>query len=178
MEKKEKILAGSLLLLLICLFLGISYAAFRFTGSGTKVNTITTGSISMSFAESDNIISIDKALPTTDNTGVRTLEEGEYFDFTVTSNIKGNSYINYEISAKAIEGNTFDPNYVKLYLSKVNDDGTETSATKDVDVMSSSVLGTVPTYKEEVMANNNTGRPAGEMSLLTGTVSSQGEVTT
>ncbi len=177
-KNKEKIVVAGLLLLLLVLTVGISYAAFRYTGTGTKVNTITSGNISMSFTESDNVISIDKALPTTDNTGVRTLEDGEYFDFTVTSNIKGNSYINYEISVKAIEGNTFDPNYVKLYLSKVNEDGTETSVKKGVTVRTSSVSGTVPTYKEEVMANNNTGRPAGEMSLLTGTVSSQGEVTT
>ena len=175
--RKEIAIVGLIILLIIAM-IGVSYAVFRFMGAGTKLNTITTGYITMSYEETDNTISLNGALPTTDNTGVRRLNDGEYFDFTVTTNIKGNSYINYEISAKAQEGNTMDSNYIKLYLSRVNEDGTETSVTDGVSVSSSSVIGTVPTYKEEVMANNNTDRPAGEMSLLTGTISTQGEVTT
>ena len=175
--RKEIAIVGLIILLIIAM-IGVSYAVFRFMGAGTKLNTITTGYITMSYEETDNTISLNGALPTTDNTGVRRLNDGEYFDFTVTTNIKGNSYIYYEISAKAQEGNTMDSNYIKLYLSRVNEDGTETSVTDGVSVSSSSVIGTVPTYKEEVMANNNTDRPAGEMSLLTGTISTQGEVTT
>ena len=89
-----------LIILLLVFMIGVSYAAFKFTGSGTKVNTITTGNITMSYKESDNVISLNKALPTTDTTGYKSLEEGSYFDFSLTTTIKGDSYINYEISAK------------------------------------------------------------------------------
>ena len=178
MKKKENIVIIVILVVMLIAIIGVSYAAFNFSQAGSVPNKITTGYITMSYTESDNTINLGNALPTTDNTGVRRLKDGEYFDFEVTTDIKGNSYVNYEISAKEIGDCTIDGSNIKLYLSRVNEDGTETSATKGVKVYSSSVVGTVPTYKEEVMANSITGRPAGEMSLLTGTASSQGEVTT
>ncbi len=178
MKKKENIVIIVILVVMLIAIIGVSYAAFNFSQAGSVPNKITTGYITMSYTESDNTINLGNALPTTDNTGVRRLKDGEYFDFEVTTDIKGNSYVNYEISAKEVGEGTIDGSNIKLYLSIVNEDGTETSATKGVKVYSSSVVGTVPTYKEEVMANSITGRPAGEMSLLTGTASSQGEVTT
>ncbi len=38
--KKEIVIIGLILLMVIAL-IGVSYAAFRFTGEGTKVNSIT-----------------------------------------------------------------------------------------------------------------------------------------
>ena len=81
--KKEIVIIGLILLMVIAL-IGVSYAAFRFTGEGTKVNSITTGSITMTYEESDNTISLSGALPTTDKTGKERLNDGEYFDFTVS----------------------------------------------------------------------------------------------
>ena len=178
MKKKENIVIIVILVVMLIAIIGVSWAAFNFSKQGNTPNKITTGYITMSYTESDNTINLGNALPTTDNTGVRRLKDGEYFDFEVTTDIKGNSYVNYEISAKEVGKGTIDGSNIKLYLSRVNEDGTETSVTKGVNVYSSSIIGTVPTYKEEVMANSITGRPAGEMSLLTGTTSSQGEVTT
>ena len=84
-------------MLLIIAIIGVSYAAFRFTGEGQRVNTITTGSITMTYTETDNVINLEGALPTTDRTG-KTLSD--YFEFTVSSSISGDVNINYEISAK------------------------------------------------------------------------------
>ena len=151
-KNKEKVVIISLLVLLLVLTVGISYAAFSYSGLGTKVNTITTGAISMTYEETDNVISLDKALPTTDKTG-KTLDD--YFEFTVSGNITGDTNINYEISAKEQEGNTFDGNNVKLYLTRVTEDGTEE------EVMTPEI------YNEEKSSNSFTGRPAGEMSLYT-----------
>ena len=100
-HKKELVIVGLMLLLIIAL-IGVSYAAFSYSGLGSKVNTITTGSITMSYEETDNTISLNGALPTTDKTGKVRLTEGEYFDFTVSSSITGNVNINYEISAKDV----------------------------------------------------------------------------
>ena len=158
-NRKNEILIIGLILLLIIALIGVSYAAFRFTGEGTKVNTITTGSITMSYTESDNTISLNGALPTTDKTGMVRLNDGEYFDFTVSSKIVGNVNINYEISAKEIGDGTIDGSNIKLYLTRLTEDGEE-------------ALMVPETYNEEITSNNYTGRPAGEMSLYTSSMSS------
>lgn len=106
---------GSLIFMLI-MVIGISYAAFQFKGPGNKLNTITTGTISMSYEESENSINLTGVLPTTQATGKKRLKEGEYFDFTIKSSIGGNIDINYEIVAKE-EGNTFDSNNIYYYLT-------------------------------------------------------------
>lgn len=87
-RKKEYISILAVLILIITI-VGISYAAFTYAGTGKTLNTITTGAISMSYEESSNVISMDKALPTTDATGKKQLKAGEYFDFTVAGNIVG-----------------------------------------------------------------------------------------
>ncbi len=115
----------------------------------------------MSYTESDNVISIDKALPTTDETGKVRLKEGEYFDFTISSEIVGDININYEISAKdvTVGSRKIDGSNIKLYLTRLTDDGEEE-------------LMTPETYNEESSANSYTGRPANEMSLYTSSMNS------
>ena len=157
--RKEIIIIGVLLLLVIVM-IGVSYAAFRFMGEGTKLNKITTGSITMEYTESSNTISLTGALPTTDETGKKRLNPGEYFDFTVSSTIVGDVNINYEISAKEIGEGTIDGKYIKLYLTRIEDDGTEE------ELMAPEV------YNEESTSNDYTGRPAGEMSLYTNSMNS------
>ena len=159
--KKEIVIIGLILLMIIAL-IGVSYAAFRFTGEGTKVNSITTGSITMTYEETDNTISLNGALPTTDKTGKTRLNQGEYFDFTVSSNISGDVNINYEISAKDVttSDRKIDGSNIKLYLTRLTDDGTEEE------------LMTPEVYNEESNANNFTGRPSGEMSLYTSSMNS------
>ena len=161
-KNKKNILILGLLLLMILALIGVSYAAFRFTGVGQRENTITTGSITMSYTESSNTISLNGALPTTDETGMKRLNPGEYFDFTVSSKISGDVNINYEITAKDVttSDRKIDGSNIKLYLTKLTEDGTEEQ------VMSPE------TYNEETSANNFTGRPANEMSLYTSSMSS------
>ena len=160
--KKEIVIIGLILLMVIAL-IGVSYAAFRFTGEGQRVNTITTGSITMTYTETDNTISLNGALPTTDATGKKRLNDGEYFDFTVSSNISGDVNINYEISAKDVTvaeaGKKIDGSNIKLYLTRLTGDGEEELMTPAV-------------YNEETSANSFTGRPSGEMSLYTSSMSS------
>ena len=161
-KKKDLVLILIVFILLIAI-VGISYAAFNYAGTGQKLNTITTGAISMNYIESSNVISMNNALPTTDNTGKKRLNTGEYFDFTVKSSIKGNTDINYEIAAKEENGNTFDGKNIKFYLTKVNSDGTEE------EVMPPK------TYSEDTTSNVYTGRPADMMSLFVGNLNQQGD---
>ena len=159
-KRKEVIIIGVLLLLMIVIIVGISYAAFQYGKTGTKLNSITTGSITMSYEETDNTISLSGALPTTDKTGTVRLNPGEYFDFSVSSEIVGDVNINYEISAKKEDGNTINGEYIKLYLTRLTDDGKEEA------------LMVPETYNEESSANDYTGRPVNEMSLYTSSMNS------
>ena len=161
-KKKDLVLILIIFILLIAI-VGISYAAFNYVGTGQKLNTITTGAISMNYIESSNVISMNNALPTTDNTGKKRLNTGEYFDFTVKSSIKGNTDINYEIAAKEESGNTFSGKNIKFYLTKVNPDGTEEEAMPP------------KTYSEDTTSNVYTGRPADMMSLFVGNLNQQGD---
>ena len=161
-KKKDLVLILIVFILLIAI-VGISYAAFNYVGTGQKLNTITTGAISMNYIESSNIISMNNALPTTDATGKKRLNTGEYFDFTVKSSIIGNTDINYEIAAKEESGNTFSGKNIKFYLTKVNSDGAEEEAMPP------------KTYSEDTTSNVYTGRPADMMSLFVGNLNQQGD---
>ena len=160
-NKKQLLLSIGLVLILVLMIVGISYAAFKFTGLGTKPNTITTGAITMEYEESTNTISMTGALPTTDATGKVRLTAGEYFDFTIKSNIQGNANINWEIAAEDITASAkkMDGKNIKLYLTKLDSTGAETQ------VMAPKV------YSASTSANTKTGRPSGVMSLATGTMS-------
>ena len=164
-NKIKTIITISFSIFLLLIVVGISYAAYTYSGVGQKANTITTGAISMTYTESTNSIALSNALPTTDATGKKRKTTGEYFDFTVKSSIKGNNDINYEIAAKEESGNTFSGKNIKYYLTKVNSDGTET------EVMSPR------TYYEETSGNVYTGRPSDMMSLFVGNLKTQGDTT-
>ncbi len=160
-KKKQLLLSIGLVLILVLMIVGISYAAFKFVGLGNKPNTITTGAITMEYEESTNTISMTGALPTTDATGKVRLTAGEYFDFTIKSNIQGNANINWEIAAEDVTPSSakkMDGKNIKLYLTKLNGDNEE-------EVMAPKV------YSADTTANTYTGRPANMMSLAKGTMS-------
>ena len=160
-KKKQLLLSIGLVLILVLMIVGISYAAFKFVGLGNKPNTITTGAITMEYEESTNTISMTGALPTTDATGKVRLTAGEYFDFTIKSSIKGNTNINWEIAAEDITPSSAKKmagKNIKLYLTKLTGDNEE-------EVMAPKV------YNATTSANTKTGRPSGVMSLATGTMS-------
>ena len=164
-EKMKNILTIVTSIFLLIVVIGVSYAAFTYSGLGKRKNTITTGAISMSYTESTNTISMNNALPTTDTTGKTRKNSGEYFDFTVKSSIAGNTDINYEIAAKEETGNTFSGSNIKYYLTSLDSNGKET------EVMAPR------TYYEESSGNVYTGRPADMMSLYVGNLNQQGETT-
>ena len=160
-KKKQLLLSIGLVLILVLMIVGISYAAFKFTGLGNKPNTITTGAITMEYKESTNTISMNNALPTTDATGKVRLTAGEYFDFTLSGTIKGSENINWEIAAEDVTtaSRKIDGKYIKLYLTSLDENNNET------EVMAPKV------YKTESTENTYTGRPANMMSLAKGTTS-------
>ena len=123
-NKIKKALPIILLLLLITVIIGVTYAVYILTKIGNE-NTITTGLVSMSYTESTNVISIKDALPKSDAEGIT---QSEYFDFSVTSNLtlKENESVpvNYSIELETLNVDTgytsLSDDQIKIYLENTD----------------------------------------------------------
>ncbi len=123
-RRKEIVLSLVGVVLLIALVFATSYAAFTYLKIGTKENTITTGTVSFSYNESENGIELINAQPLSDEAGkvlvAKDLASGiaqGYFDFTVTGSNTTAAPITYEVYATLDDDSTLDPDYVKVYLT-------------------------------------------------------------
>lgn len=106
-----------LVTLLVVFVISFSFAVFVKTEEGVD-NTIESGEISMNYLEKTNGISIENAMPTSDEVGVKQLGENEYFDFTVNSKLVGDVKIVYEIAAIKDINSTIPDNEIRLYLEQ------------------------------------------------------------
>ena len=120
-DKKKIILISIGVILLITLVVGLSYAMYTFTGTGTKENVIQTGHIVITFNDVNNI-SIQNRYPETDSEGLANTDTNSQMTFTVTSDITGSTKVNYALGITDIqEGATLTQDYIKIYLKKGND---------------------------------------------------------
>ena len=131
--------------ILVVAVVGVSFAAFSYSKTGEQVNTITTGTITMSYSETTNGINLTNALPMTDAVGRKLKEENQYFDFTVNATISGNTTINYAITATKESDSTIPDTGVKVYLTDMDGDAdTEIvppTKVSELDVTASDVSG-------------------------------------
>lgn len=151
--------------ILVVAVVGISFAAFSYSKAGEKENTITTGTITMSYTEDTNGISLVDALPITDATGIALKGENNYFDFTVDTKVAGTTSIDYAITAiKDADLSTLPDDGVKIYLTKRtgNDDTASETAESNYPQKVSELTKTV--------AGNAAGAPADQYILKTGTI--------
>ena len=86
--------------ILFIMVIGVTYAAFVYTGRGTKENTLTTGTVSFVYNETSNGVSITNAYPMEDSKGKLIQDTGEditkgYFDFEVKSTLGSDTIISY-----------------------------------------------------------------------------------
>lgn len=88
------------------------------------------GQVVLNYTTTTNVFSILDATPMTDDLGVKQLEEGKYFDFSVDVSLKDANEVQYEISLKKDKKNSniLDKD-IKIYLEK-EDSGTYVSALK------------------------------------------------
>ncbi len=153
-NKKETILSIVALLFIVLVVIGITYAAFNYTGLGTKSNKVTTSTITMNYNEATNGITLTDAFPISDNDGKQLTGEGNTFNFTVTVTTGNNTAVGYEVSAVKDNASTLDNNDVRIYLEK---------SSSGAEGTYSSVLE--PTGFSGVNATTEIGTPAGEMLL-------------
>ena len=143
--------------ILIVAVVGISFAAFSYSKTGTVSNTITTGTITMSYSEPTNGINLTNALPITDLAGKSLSGDNNTFDFTVSATVSGDTTINYAITAVKGDGCTVDDGGIKVYLTDQQD--TQILGPTKVNALTTTVAG------------NAAGAPAGQYILKTGTYS-------
>ena len=92
--------------ILVVAVVGISFALFTMNGE-TKANTITSGSITMSFSEVTNGISVTNALPMDETTALETYKDSKYFEFSV-STTANNLNVPYTVTVTKTNGDLTD----------------------------------------------------------------------
>ena len=97
--KQNLLLSIAGLIVIIAIVAGATYAAFNVTLTGTKINTIKTGKVTMTYTER-NGINITDAAPLTDEEGKKLYGTNNTFNFNVGITINGSTTINYEITAE------------------------------------------------------------------------------
>ncbi|MDD5980015.1 MAG: hypothetical protein PUC23_02775 [bacterium] len=117
-KQYKNILIGIFVVALIAMVVGISYAAYTFSGTGTKENVITTGEIVVNFNETNNISLVGR-YSETDVQGLANTDPNSTLEFSVSSNIVGEATVNYAVGLVEInEGVTLTQNYIKIYMTK------------------------------------------------------------
>ena len=121
-NSKQVLLSVLGVAILVVAVVGVSFAAFSYSKTGEKVNTITTGTITMSYSEDTNGINLSNALPMSDDQGKALSGSNNVFDFTVTATINGsgNTTINYDVTATKESDSTLDDSAVKVYLTSID----------------------------------------------------------
>ena len=125
-KKKQIIITLIGIISLIVITIGVTYAFFNYSRTGTTDNVVKTGGITFLYTEVSGVgkgISLTEAYPVSDSIGKVQVGEGKVFDFKVTSNIEMNSNIGYQVTARKKTGSTLANSAVKVYLTEVN--GTE-----------------------------------------------------
>ena len=122
MKKKKGLIALVAMLGIVLITAGATYAWFSYSKSGTKGNTISSGSITFHYQEGAQGLSLNDAMPMTDAQGKA---QNTYFDFNITSKTTSTVEIPYDITVRRSGTGTNMDNVVKVYLTKV-DNGVET----------------------------------------------------
>lgn len=119
MENKKTLVLSILgVLVLVIAVVGVSFAMYSFTGTGTKENVIQTGTVSVNYAE-ETTIALTNQYPMTDARGSAQTGAGTELKFTVSAAMTGTMTINYDLALDAITpGATLTAEHVKFNIKK------------------------------------------------------------
>ena len=115
--------------ILVVAVIGVSFALYSTSSTG-KVNSISTGTITMSYTEPSNGINLTNALPISDAEGKSLKGEGNVFTFTVSATASGTVTVPYEINITKDSSTTLANGAVAVYLTKGTTTETEVVAKK------------------------------------------------
>ena len=158
--KKQNIIMGISFVLLFVMVIGVSYAAYRFSATGTKENVISTGTISMSYSQ-NSFIDLKHTYPKTDTYAIATKEDKSSMEFSVSMETSGTKQINYALAITNIEeGATLKSDKVKIYLEKEGKvvNNFETNKGKTIDSFKNKyVEGLIDSYAiyQDILTTSN-----------------------
>ncbi len=126
-NKKELILFLFLCIILVGGLCSLSFAFYRqFGGSSSpdhSNNSIHSGNITFVYNEGTSaggsMIHMENAHPMRDEDGKVMIADQSYFDFQILANTSSHKLI-YQILLEEMDGNTLEPENVKIYLTEVN----------------------------------------------------------
>ena len=161
-KKQSKVIFAVLgVAILLTLTVGISFAIYSYDKVG-GTNTISTGTISMSFTESTNVISLENALPVQNDTLAQ--NSTDYFQFTITSKTSSAMEVPYTVTLTELavdSGYTkLGQSLIKVYLTEV--DSADETETMKVDELVSGILGSQTSGT--LLAGKHTHTTGNEMS--------------
>ena len=158
--KKQNIIMGISFILLIFMVIGVSYAAYKFSATGTKENVISTGTISMSYSQ-NSFIDLKHTYPKTDTYAIATKEDKSSMEFSVSMETSGTKQINYALAITNIEeGTTLKSDKVKIYLEKEGKvvNNFETNKGKTIDSFKNKYIeGLIDSYAiyQDILTTSN-----------------------
>lgn len=118
-NSQKKVLLSVLgVAILVVAVIGISFAAYSTTFKSTNDNSISTGTIMVSYTEPTNAISILDAMPMSDTDGKTLTGAGKTFDFVVSTQASNALTVPYTISLTKDATSTLADTEVKVYLTK------------------------------------------------------------
>ena len=145
------------IMILILLLFSTSYAVFVESIDGSKINSLTTGYLSLNYTNNDsNIVTLANSLPVSDEIGKYDIASGELFEFSVSNDFMKN--INYKIIIEEIVSEV-NIDYLKVYLTddnnnilgQLNDDVNVLSSFETTDLANERVIyNGVLTGKDDV----------------------------
>ena len=133
-DQKKMLLSVLGVAILVVAVIGISFAAYS-TVFKSDANTVTTGTVMVSYTEPTNAILVNDAMPMSDSDGKAQTGRG-VFEFTVSTKADNALTVPYEINLTKVESSvqsgetgyyaSMADNQVKAYLTKAGSTVTET----------------------------------------------------
>ena len=103
------------IMILILLLFSTSYAVFVESANGNKINSITTGYLSLNYTNTDsNVINLIDALPVSDQIAKFDNTKVKEYEFTISKDFS--KEINYNILVEELVSE-IDSKYLKIYLT-------------------------------------------------------------
>lgn len=112
-------IASIIICIFLLLFIGFGYSCFSNKDANVVEKVVEGGYVTLKYADRTCGLSLINAIPTTDMAGSKDSNDGKYFDFSVETDLKDASKVEYEIYVKKVgsKSNILDDD-IKVYLEK------------------------------------------------------------
>lgn len=153
LSKKFWIITFIFSLIVICFFI-VGVVVFVNKKPEVINKTSYGGTIKLNYTSNSNVFSIENLKLISDDEGMKMLDAGMYYDFSVVSNLNKSKNVTYEISIEKVLGKSnVDDKDIKIYLEK-EDSGSYKSVLKPTNYQIIKKTSNVGTKKGMVLYKN------------------------